>query len=120
MLLKKFADFAQFGMSPSHVKQVVVIAGSKSEFTIALALHFPNAHIDAFEPYPEHYNTCKHMVSELNSDQRKRIHVHELALNDEKGKVPYFYTLPPSEPAYLVGTAISPANHTLGPFFASG
>lgn len=60
--------------------------------SIEFADIFSDARITAFEPVPESYAMCMDKLAKLESQKKARISVHNLALGNTKGEVPFYAT----------------------------
>ncbi|MGH7890468.1 MAG: FkbM family methyltransferase, partial [Thermodesulfobacteriota bacterium] len=65
---------------------VIVQAGaSYGDETVQLALKWPQSYLIAFEPNPHSFETLSQKVADFNN-----IHIHNLALNYQNGKAPFY------------------------------
>ncbi len=74
----------------SDVRQILDIGSWHLGQSIEFSQIFPNAKIDAFEPVPDSYQLCLKKLNNLNNKQKELIRVHNLALNDSKGEIPFY------------------------------
>lgn len=59
--------------------------------TVNLARVFHDAHIHCIEPVPSNYQICeKHIAEFLEDDQRSKVTLHRLALNDTTGPMTFY------------------------------
>ena len=82
----------------SNIKQVVDIGSWHLGQSMEFSSVFKEAKIDAFEPVPESYELCVNRHNQLDEQKKNRIHVHNIALSNEPGDVPF----------YVVGKGIHP------------
>ncbi len=87
----------------SNVKQILDIGSWHLSQSIEFADIFPEARIDAFEPVPASYQLCRHNHSLLDPQRRDRIRVHNTALSDVAGEVPFFAIDPNKKQAVDAG-----------------
>ena len=74
----------------SNVRQVLDIGSWHLGQSIELAAVFPHARIDAFEPVPDSYRLCMQRWAQLNKHDQDRINVHNIALSNAAGEVPFY------------------------------
>jgi FkbM family methyltransferase len=72
------------------INQILDIGSWHLDQSIEFANIFPHARIDAFEPVPDSYKLCTDKHSALDEDRKKRIHIHNIALNNTKGEIPFY------------------------------
>ncbi len=58
--------------------------------SIELSNIFPHAQIDAFEPVPDSFEICMRNLENIAPDKKMKIRVHNIALGDKIGLVPFF------------------------------
>ncbi len=73
-----------------EVRQVVDIGSWHLHQSIEFANIFPHARIDAFEPVPGSYQLCLQNHAQLSAAQKDRIHIHNLALSNKAGEIPFY------------------------------
>ncbi|MEI8280700.1 MAG: FkbM family methyltransferase [Bacteroidota bacterium] len=78
----------------SSVKQILDIGSWHLQQSIEFANVFQDARIDAFEPVPDSYDLCMNTLHKLNEQRRKRINVHNTALSDKAGEMPFYMVDP--------------------------
>ena len=74
----------------SNIKQVLEIGSCHLGQSIEFAQFFQDAKIDAFEPVPASYELCVNRHNKLDDHNKNRIKVHNLALGDSTGEIPFF------------------------------
>jgi FkbM family methyltransferase len=74
----------------SNVKQILDIGSWHLGQSIEFSAIFQDAKIDAFEPVPDSYNLCLKHRSQLNEQRKSRIHVHNTALSNVAGEIPFY------------------------------
>jgi len=82
------------------VRQILDIGSWHLGQSIEFAEIFKEASIDAFEPVPSSYKLCRKRRAELNEQLKKRIRVHNIALSDNEGEIP-FYAVEPGASANI-------------------
>jgi len=78
----------------SNIRQILDIGSWHLSQSIEFSNIFPNAKIDAFEPVPDSYKLCQDIHGQLSKKKQEQIHVHNLALGNEAGEIP-FYAIDP-------------------------
>lgn len=58
--------------------------------SIEFASIFSDARIDAFEPVPNSFEICKANLNAIVPEKRNRIAIHNLALSNVNGSIPFF------------------------------
>jgi len=79
----------------SDVRQIVEIGSWHLGQSVEFANLFKEAIIDAFEPVPDSFALCKKIWSEQDDQKKQRIRVHNLAISDKEGEIP-FYAIEPN------------------------
>ncbi len=79
----------------TDVKQVLDIGSWHLGQSIEFSSVFKNVKIDAFEPVPDSYQNCLNRLNTLDEQKKSRIKVHNLALTDKEGEIPFY----PVDPA---------------------
>jgi FkbM family methyltransferase len=74
----------------TNVQQILDIGSWHLGQSIEFANLFPHARIDAFEPVPESYALCVERRKALDEANKNRIHVHNIALSEKSGTIPFF------------------------------
>lgn len=82
-LIFDLIDFDQF-------KTICDIGSRFLEQTIEMSYIFPKAKLHAFEPVPSSYNICLDNRAKLCTEQKERISIYNLALNDQTGIIDFF------------------------------
>jgi FkbM family methyltransferase len=77
-------------IDPASIRQVLDVGSWHLGQSIEFASIFPDARIDAFEPVPDSYQLCLNHHSQLPDQQKNQIKVHNLALSNIKGEVPFY------------------------------
>jgi 2-O-methyltransferase len=72
------------------IRQVLDIGSWHLGQSVEFADIFLDARIDAFEPVPDSYRLCLDRLKTVDEQKRRRIQVHNLALTNVKGDVPFF------------------------------
>ena len=73
-----------------NVRQIVDIGSWHLNQSIEFANIFSDAKIDAFEPVPDSYKLCVAKHAQLPAPQKDRICIHNLALSNQKGEIPFY------------------------------
>jgi FkbM family methyltransferase len=73
-----------------NVRQIVDIGSWHLIQSIEFMQIFPNARIDAFEPVPVSFEICRNNWQLLSEEEKARISVHNIALNNEDGDIPFY------------------------------
>lgn len=73
-----------------EVRQILDVGSWHLGQSIEFANIFPTARIDAFEPAPDSYQLCVARRDSLQTADKNRIRVHQLALSNKSGKVPFY------------------------------
>ncbi len=73
-----------------NVKQILDIGSWHLKQSIEFASIFDNAKINAFEPVPESFDLCIANLNAVDDKKKKRIKVHNIALSNEVGEIPFF------------------------------
>jgi FkbM family methyltransferase len=81
------------------VKQILDIGSWHLGESIDMAGLFPNAKVDAFEPVPDSYQLCLDNLGKQDDQKKSRIKVHNIALSDKEGDIP-FYAIDPVNSSY--------------------
>ena len=76
----------------TNVTRILDIGSWHLNQSIEFAAIFPDAKIDAFEPVPESYMLCLNKLGKLEQQIKNRISVHNIALSNRKGAVPFYAT----------------------------
>lgn len=79
-----------------NIKQVLDIGSWHLGQSLEFAELFPDARVDAFEPVPASYELCKSRHEALPPQQQDRIRVHNVAISDKSGTIP-FYAVDPAK-----------------------
>jgi len=74
----------------SNIKRVLDIGSWHLRQSIEFSNVFKNAKIDAFEPVPESYQFCLNRHVGLEEQKKSRIEVHNLALSNSEGEIPFY------------------------------
>ncbi len=74
----------------SNVRQILDIGSWHLGQSIEFAAVFPHARIDAFEPVPDSYRLCMQRHTQLSKHDQDRINVHNIALSNAVGEVPFY------------------------------
>ena len=77
---------ADFG----NIRQVLDIGSWHLGQSIEFSNIFQNAKIDAFEPVPDSYQLCLQNLNNLDNQKKNRIQIHNIALSNKTGKVPFY------------------------------
>ncbi len=77
------------------VKQILDIGSWHLGQSIEFSSVFKNARIDAFEPVPDSYQNCLKRLEQIDEQKRNRISIHNIALSDKAGEIPFY----PVDPA---------------------
>lgn len=72
------------------VERILDVGSRDLGQSIEFSSLFPNAKIDAFEPVPDSYQFCIERLNRLQNKAGTNIRVHNIALNKEKGEIPFF------------------------------
>jgi FkbM family methyltransferase len=78
----------------SNVTRILDIGSWHLGQSVEFANIFPGANIEAFEPVPGSYKLCLDRHKSLDAPTKSRIRVHNLALADKDGIVPFFAVEP--------------------------
>ena len=78
-----------------NIKQVLDIGSWHLRQSIEFADIFPEARVHAFEPVPDSYELCLRTHAQLDPQRKSRIHIHNIALSNASGEIP-FYAVDPS------------------------
>lgn len=73
-----------------NVKQILDIGSWHLGQSIEFSNLFEKARIDAFEPVPDSYKLCVEKRKGLDKPTQSRINVHNLALTNKNGTVPFY------------------------------
>lgn len=76
------------------IRQILDIGSWHLEQSIEFSAVFQHARIDAFEPVPDSYRLCGERLSQLQTQTRDRIRVHNIALTEKTGEVPFYVVDP--------------------------
>jgi FkbM family methyltransferase len=74
----------------SGVKQILEIGSWHLGQSIEFSNVFRHANIDAFEPVPNSYQLCLNNLNNLDEQKRNRIRVHNVALSNTTGEMPFY------------------------------
>lgn len=74
----------------TNIKQILDIGSWHLGQSIEFSRVFKDAKIDAFEPVPDSYQFCLKRIEELDEQQKRRIRVHNLALGNTEGVIPFY------------------------------
>ena len=88
-----------------NIHHIVDVGCAHGYESYNLARLFPYAEVWGFEPAPDHYQFCLQHYSNLPLELRSRIHISELALDNQDGEIS-FYPLDP-EKAHSINTGIA-------------
>lgn len=72
------------------VSQILDIGSWHLGQSIEFANIFPSAKIDAFEPVPDSFHLCNKRRAGLPGEQKNRITVHNIALAEKAGDIPFY------------------------------
>ena len=78
----------------TSVKQILDIGSWHLGQSIEFSKIFKEANIDAFEPVPDSYELCKKRWAELDDSKKKRIRIHNIALSESVGAIPFYSVQP--------------------------
>lgn len=73
-----------------NVKNILDIGSWHLGQSIEFAELFPDARVDAFEPVPSSFELCKSRHDALVPQQKKRINIHNIAITDKAGEIPFY------------------------------
>lgn len=79
-----------------NVKQILDIGSWHLGQSVEFANIFDGAQIDAFEPVPDSFKLCVDRRNGLDDARRKRIRIHNVAITNKQGSIP-FYPVDPSK-----------------------
>ena len=88
-----------------NVTQILDIGSRDILQSFEFAKIFDDARIDAFEPVPESYDQCLKNKSQLNELMRNRVNVHNVAISNEQGEIPFYAVDPEKSSAPNVGAS---------------
>ena len=74
----------------SNIKQVLDIGSCHLGQSLEFSNVFKDARIDAFEPVPDSYKLCISNHNQLDEQKKNRIKVHNIALSNEAGEMPFY------------------------------
>ncbi|MCW3122634.1 MAG: noeI 1 [Flavipsychrobacter sp.] len=80
----------------NNVNQILDIGSWHLGQSIEFATIFEHARVDAFEPVPASYELCKSRRDSLDRQRKDRIGIHNIALTNKTGKIP-FYAVDPAQ-----------------------
>ena len=78
------------------IKRILDIGSRDILQSVEFSNVFASAVIDAFEPVPESFAMCEFNHSKLTPERRQQIRVHNIALSDVSGTIP-FYSVDPEK-----------------------
>ena len=73
-----------------NIRQVLDIGSWHLVQSIEFSNIFHNARIAAFEPVPDSYQLCISNLNGLDAQKKNRISIHNIALSDNTGSVPFY------------------------------
>lgn len=76
------------------VKRILDIGSWHLGQSVEFSEIFKDAEIDAFEPVPDSYQLCLNRLQSLDEQKQKRIRVHNYALSDAAGEIPFYIAAP--------------------------
>lgn len=77
-----------------NVRQILDIGSWHLSQSIQFTNIFHNAYVNAFEPVPDSYQLCLNIHKQLDEQRKNRIKVHNVALSNTVGEIP-FYAIDP-------------------------
>ncbi len=94
MVANRLLSLTDCQIDLSSVNRILDIGSWHLGQSIEFSNIFRNAKVDAFEPVPDSYHICLENLNKLDPSQKSNIRVHNIALGNAKGIIPFYFVDP--------------------------